>query len=343
MRVGKRICRVLLLIFFLSLSLMVVSTRSIRAARVINSTVCDFSRELLGKISASAPFSIFEAALFLSPLIIILCILYVVCGGKDIKARFVRALSAISVIPTLYVLTVGVASYDKLPITAEVTAPSFEELVLSSEALVFDVNETSPTNSVEFTLEEIFREIEKSYFKTSHGYGVKAKRLPYPKTFFASFVANKLGLLGHYSPITGEVGINLDIPPYMIPFTLAHEYAHYLGVASEGEASFIAFAVCHSSDVPYIKYSATLSILEYFLSDVYKCDRSEYARIYSSISDVARADLKKSYEYTVKYSCGIIYRTAEDLNSSYIGALDKSGNFGYLAVCRYVTQYLLHS
>jgi hypothetical protein len=86
-----------------------------------------------------------------------------------------------------------------------------------------------------------------------------------------------------------------------------------------------------------------LSVLEYFLTDVYKNDAQGYARLYYELSEVALKDLRASYEYTLTFSGGYIYQAADEINSSYTEVFDKNGKFSYSAVSRYVTQYLLYS
>ena len=339
----KKIRRILILIFFTSSLLMLVAIRSQNAAKKINGTVCNFVRELLNRLTAPFSVSVFELVVFFSPLLIFLAVRYVLKGEFNAKVRFLKVLSLFSLIPTLFFLTIGISAHTCPIVRVGTSSPTYEELVICSEKLIEEVNVQPDIKADVLSIKELRSELEKSYFEIARELGIDIKKLPEPKVLSASWLANRLGILGHYSFLTGEININPDIPTYMIPFSLAHEYAHYIGIANEAEANFLAFLACTKSNEPYIKYSGTLSTLEYFLSDVHKNSGEEYARLYSLLSDAAKSCLKESYEYTEKYSGSYIYQAAEGINSSYIGAHDKNGSFSYSAVCRYVTQYLLYS
>ena len=321
---------------------MLIAIRSQNAAEKINSTFCSFVRGLLSRLTAPFSVSVFELIVFFSPLLVFFAVRYVLKGNFKAKSGFFNILSFFSLIPTLFFLTIGISACTR-PILMADASPSYEELVTCSEKLIEEVNLQSDMNAGGLSIKEMHSELEKSCFEVSRELEITIKKLPEPKVLSAPWLSNRLGILGHYSFLTGEVNINTDIPDYMIPFSLAHEYAHYLGIANEAEANFFAFLVCTKSSEPYIKYSGALSTLEYFLSDVYKNGGEEYARLYHSLSDTALSCLKESYEYTKKYSSGYVYKAAEGINSSYIGAFDKGGSFSYSAVCRYVTQYLLYS
>ncbi len=339
----KKIRRILLLIFFTSSLLMLIAKGSQHAAEKINNSVCAFSRVLLAKLSASVPVSVFELIVFFSPLLIFLCVRYVLRGDLSVRTRFFKLLSCLSLIPSLFFLTVGIPSQIGSISRTNGSSPSYEELVLCAEKLIEEVNLQNGIKDSDLSVSRLRTELEISYFEIEPAFKLDAKKLPMPKVLSASWLANRLGILGHYSFLTGEVNLNADIPTYMIPFSLAHEYAHYLGVSNEAEANFLAFVVCMKSEESYIKYSGALSILEYFLSDVYKFDREDYTRLYFLLSDVAKLDLRESYKYTLKYSSSYVYRAADGINSAYNGIFDKDGSFSYSAVSRYVTQYLLYS
>lgn len=339
----KKIRRFLLVIFVLSSLLMIASARSQLAAEKINGTVCVFVRELLGKVTSLFSVSLFEIFVYLSPLMIFFTLRYLFLGNFDVGKRFFVILSCFSVIPSLFFLTVAIPSQRAPVVELGDFSPSYEELVVCSEKLIESVNVLSESDDCELTPSELRSQLECSWIQVASFFGISVSDLPMPKLLIAPQIASRLGILGHYSFVTGEVNINPDIPPHEMPFSLAHEYAHYLGIAGEAEASFLAFLVCTASDFEYIKYSGALSVLEYFISDIYKNDREEYQRLYDTLSEKAALDLRASYEYTAKYSDGYMYRVADGINSTYIKALDKKGNLSYSAVSRYVTQYLLYS
>ena len=55
-----------------------------------------------------------------------------------------------------------------------------------------------------------------------------------------------------------EAQVNEDVLPEQYPFTMAHEFAHLLGVGSEAEANYFAFLVCMQSDSDAMRYKRIL-------------------------------------------------------------------------------------
>ena len=343
MRRNKLFYRIFLSIFLLSSLLMLIATRSRVAAGVISGTVSSRVRVALAEISSLFPLSLFEVIAVTSPVWIILAVWLVVAKGKNTKSQFLKFISAITIAPSLFFLTVGIPSQANPIISVGNSAPKSDELTRTAEILIGEVCTLSPEGDKSLSIAKLRDALNTAYGEISDEFGLVANRLPRAKSLLLPKLANRLGILGHYSFLTGEVNINTDIPSYMLPFTLAHEYAHYLGVTGEAEASLLAYAACSASESAYIRYSGALSALEYIFTDLYSCNGEEYARLYKTLPEAAVADLKESYEYTLKYSAGLVYRAADEINSSYISALDKNGSFSYSAFSRYVTHYLLYS
>ena len=63
------------------------------------------------------------------------------------------------------------------------------------------------------------------------------------------------GHTGIFWPFTGEANVPLNCAVAEAPFTMAHEAAHRLGIASEQEANFCAFLACTENDDDCFAYS----------------------------------------------------------------------------------------
>ena len=343
MRQNKIFYRIFLSIFLLSSLLMLISMTSRTVAKIVNDTLSLWVRVLLAGLSSLFPFSLFELIAVTSPVWIILLVCLTVGRSKNIRATFLKFLTTIIIAPSLFFLTVGIPSQANPIISVGNSAPKSDELTRTAEILIGEVCTLSPESDKSLSIVKLRDALNTAYSEISDEFGLVANRLPRAKSLLLPKLANRLGILGHYSFLTGEVNINTDIPSYMLPFTWAHEYAHYLGVTGEAEASLLAYAACSASESAYIRYSGALSALEYIFTDLYSCNGEEYARLYKTLPEAAVADLKESYEYTLKYSSGLVYRAADEINSSYISALDKNGSFSYSAFSRIVTHYLLYS
>lgn len=116
-----------------------------------------------------------------------------------------------------------------------------------------------------------------------------------PKTMVFSRLASAAGVTGSMGPFFSEFTINADVLPHDYPATCAHEYAHFLGIANEGEANFYSYVVCTSSADPALRFSGYYSILFHMLANVRDIlGEKEYAkylaRIRPEIVSLARRD-----------------------------------------------------
>jgi hypothetical protein len=82
--------------------------------------------------------------------------------------------------------------------------------------------------------------------------GARHGRVKQPLT---SPLLARLGLLGVYSPFTGEAHVVRGMPAVRVPFSMAHEKAHQRGVAIEAEASFLGLLACSYSPDPLARYA----------------------------------------------------------------------------------------
>lgn len=339
MRWKNKLAYFSLCLFVLSLILLALSENTL-VQKTINHTVCDRVRNLLSILSSAFPFSLFELSLIMSPLIVFLLVRYVTKDVAKLGTRAIRTLSFLSLLPTLYILTLGI-SYrtdglqgDAISVNDSESVFRAVDIISQSVNNIGEINETSNLN-------EIREELAKTYAEISHAYGLNYYNLPKPKTLLLSKAVSRLGIYALYSFPTGEVNINTEIPEYLLPFTLAHEYAHSLGVSGEAEANFLAYLACRASKNPYIRYSGEISMLEYFLADISKYNREMYIKVYNNLSQQALSDLQKHREYAKKYQSLKLYTFSEKMNSIHLELWDKNGASSYSAVVGYVTSYLL--
>lgn len=88
------------------------------------------------------------------------------------------------------------------------------------------------------------------------------------KTMVFSRLSSMAGVTGSMGPFFCEMTINADVRPHAYPATYAHEYAHLLGVANEGEANFYSFVVCTQSADRAVRFSGYYLILFHMLHNV---------------------------------------------------------------------------
>jgi hypothetical protein len=153
---------------------------------------------------------------------------------------------------------------DRLQISK--SKPDTVQFVRVLENLIAQTNE-SYCKFDSISKSEISRLVESSYkenssfLKLDYPQGTRTPKSISLSSFFA-----KAGIAGYYGPFFSEVHLNDNLLMIEYPQVLAHESAHQFGITSEAEANFYGWLVCAKSDSKYLRYSANISMINYFLS-----------------------------------------------------------------------------
>ena len=113
------------------------------------------------------------------------------------------------------------------------------------------------------------------------------KKLGWAGTFTAQ------GKTGITVPLTGEAAVNPEIPGYTLPFAMAHEMAHRLCIAREGEADFSAFLACAENDSIEYQYSGYFMAYRICINALTSVDEAAATRINDGISAALSQDLNE--------------------------------------------------
>ena len=92
---------------------------------------------------------------------------------------------------------------------------------------------------------------------------------PHVKTMVFTPLSSMAGVTGSMGPFFCEFTLNGDLRPHEYPATYAHEFAHFLGVANEGEANFYSYIVCTASADMAVRFSGYYSIFFQVLNNVF--------------------------------------------------------------------------
>lgn len=171
------------------------------------------------------------------------------------------------------------------------------------------------------------------------------KRLGWDKMY------TSMGITGITMPLTGEAAVNPNIPVVSLPFTMAHEMAHRMCIAGEGDANFAAFLTCRENSNPQIQYSAYFMAYLYCynaLSAVNDQDATvAAARIHSFRNEFFAKDMRDYNDYfSVNQDKNATF-IANTANDTYIKASgDEKGISSYdsvstLLVMVYVQEVIL--
>lgn len=111
----------------------------------------------------------------------------------------------------------------------------------------------------------------KEYNKIGYKEGINApfNQHSHAKTMLFTPLSSMSGVTGSMGPFFCEFTLNEDILPHDYPATYAHEFAHFLGVANEGEANFYSYIVCTASADKQVRFSGYYHIFFHVLNNVF--------------------------------------------------------------------------
>ncbi len=166
---------------------------------------------------------------------------------------------------------------------------SYDSMLKSyDEYLVHKLNDYAmhyqpmPFKQVKKLTQKYYREYTDSKTKL-HGLNIK------PSLF--NFMMQYLGIQGYYNPITGEAQVNRYLPKFMLPFVVSHELAHQSGIAAEGDANLLAFALGAKTNDTSFLYSAYFNIWLYTHSKLYRLDSSAANTIKKELNGLTLAHI----------------------------------------------------
>lgn len=184
------------------------------------------------------------------------------------------------------------------------------EFYLNEANALADQVERDSTGNVNFPSFEALAEQAGDGFRTltyEKNFAVFAgSTIPVKKLGWSSMYTS-MGISGVTIAMTGEAAVNPEIPAVSLPFTMCHEMAHRMSIASEQDANFAAFLACDANSDISFRYSA------YFMAFRY-C----YNALASTSTSTAQAEAAK-----LKAAIGKNLQTDLDNYSQYLTLLDK--------------------
>ena len=130
----------------------------------------------------------------------------------------------------------------------------------------------SPDSIVDDGLKNRVRDaVLKEYNKIGYREGINRpfNQHPHAKTMVFTPISSMSGVTGSMGPFFCEFTLNGDILAHDYPATYAHEFAHFLGVANEGEANFYSYIVCTASADKQVRFSGYYHIFFHVLNNVF--------------------------------------------------------------------------
>ena len=146
-----------------------------------------------------------------------------------------------------------------------------------------------------------------------------------------------MGILGITMPLTGEAAVNPQIPAIALPFTMCHEMAHRMCIATEDDANFAAFLACLANEDPQFQYSAYYMAYRYCYSALRSSGSAQAAaaaaRIDLEVNSYLRYDLKVYDRFFTGHRSEFASNVADKVNDAYIKISgDSAGTESYSQV-----------
>ena len=144
---------------------------------------------------------------------------------------------------------------------------------LSNAALCNARKSISPDSIVDDGMKNRVRDaVLKEYNKIGYREGINRpfNQHPHAKTMVFTPLSSMAGVTGSMGPFFCEFTLNGDILAHDYPATYAHEFAHFLGVANEGEANFYSYIVCTASADKQVRFSGYYHIFFHVLNNVFE-------------------------------------------------------------------------
>ena len=161
---------------------------------------------------------------------------------------------------------------------------------------------------------------------------------------------SSMGITGVTVAMTGEAAVNPQIPAITQPFTMCHELAHRVSIATERDANFAAFLAARFNPDIQFQYSAYYMAFRYCYTALLNVGASSAAsRVSAGMNQQLRHDIEQYDEFFASRrdeSATLIADTANDAMLKTIG--DESGVASYgevtdLLVCWHIQEVVIPS
>lgn len=131
-----------------------------------------------------------------------------------------------------------------------------------------------------------------------------------------------MGITGVTMPITGEAAVNPQTPIPALPFTMCHEMAHRMCIATESDANFAAFLACIANESPAFQYSAYYMAFRYCYSALASDGSAEASAAAARISLQRNAyltyDMKSYNDFFHQNKSEVLSTVADTVNDTYL-------------------------
>ena len=155
-----------------------------------------------------------------------------------------------------------------------------------------------------------------------------------------------MGITGFTFSLTGEAAVNPQIPVVSLPFTMCHEMAHRMCIATERDANFAAFLACRFNSSLEYQYSAYFMAYKYCYNALMAVGGTEAtdmaAKIKAGEGELLRHDLVYYNLFFTSKQDVKATQVADKVNDTYIKTSgDEAGLLSYGQVSDYLVNWYI--
>lgn len=171
-----------------------------------------------------------------------------------------------------------------------------------------------------------------------HSYPVFAgSTLPVKELGWADMYTS-MGITGFTMSLTGEAAVNPQIPDVSLPFTMCHEMAHRMSIATESDANLTAYLACSVHPSVEYQYSAYFMAFRYcrnaLITHGTEYAKASLSRVDGGVSELLARDMNSYTRFFASKQNDKATQVADTVNDSYIKlGGDDRGVASYGAVC----------
>ena len=271
------------------------------------------TQTMLAQWSGSVDFVVWQV-LVMAMIILALAtaVLMIVLKWNPIQ-WFGWVLAAASVVYMFYTLVYGL-NYFAGPmaedIRLDVGAYTVEELTEAAEyyrdkanELATQVNRDAEGNVDFADFDILAQQTGDGFTKLTYDYSYPifaGSTLPVKKLAWGDWLL-KRGVTGITIGITGEAGVNPNIPDILLPYSMSHEMAHRMCIYSETDASFAAFLAGHLNESVEYRYSAYFMAYRYCYTSLMGANTTETSAAAARVNAGVCDELYRDMQYYNKF------------------------------------------
>ena len=146
-----------------------------------------------------------------------------------------------------------------------------------------------------------------------------------------------MGITGFTMSLTGEAAVNPQFPSVSLPFTMCHEMAHRMCIATESDANMTGFLACMANPSLEYQYSGYFMAYRYCYNALYSHDPAAAKDIQQGVNDLLYRDSSNYSRFITEHRDDQAEQVAETVNDTYIKlGGDERGTASYGAVCDFL-------